>query len=62
MGDNLKSLPDDFPTREDVRRADEVARDMALESQNLTDEAYQPVLRRMVELRISAESSTFESR
>lgn len=29
------------PTRDDVRRAEEVARDMALESQNLTDSAYQ---------------------
>lgn len=48
--------PDNFPTLEDVRRADQVARDMALESQNLTDETYQKVLRRMVGLRLSAES------
>lgn len=48
-----------LPTHEDVRRADQVARDMALESQNLTDETYREVLlRRMVELRLSTESST----
>lgn len=45
------------PTRDDVRRADQVARDMALESQNLTDETYQEVLRRMVDLRLGAGSS-----
>ena len=43
------------PTRDDVRRAEEVARDMALESQNLTDSAHQKVFQRMVDLRLSAE-------
>jgi len=48
--------PHTSTTREDVRRADHVADDMDLESQNLTDEALQKGLRRMVELRLSAEA------
>ena len=47
---------DIVPTRDDLRRAEQVARDMALESQTLTDAAYQKVLRRMVELRLSVEA------
>ena len=40
------------PTRDDVRRAEQIARDRALESQALTDQAYQGPLRRLVDLRL----------